>query len=220
MCRKLEISRICNNQKNAYRSDFQHNKFGVPQGSVLGPFLFLMYINDLPNVTSHKTILFADDTTLLVKYQNAETYEREINGALNNIVNWLYSNNLQINVDKTKMIQFRTVQRKPLALNIKYRNCTIEEVSTTKFLGIMLDQNCDWKAHIEYVCDKLDKFVYAIKRLRATVSTEAALSAYHGYVSSVLSYGLLLWGNSVEIGKVFKVQKKMCTCNLWSLVLG
>lgn len=76
------------------------------------------------------------------------------------------------------------------------------------FLGIKLDKHCDWKAHVEYVCDKLDRFVFAIKRLRLTVSSEAALSAYHGYVSSVLSYGLLLWGNSVDVNRAFNIQKK------------
>lgn len=116
---------------------------------------------------------------------------------------------MQINVEKTKMIQFQTVQRKPLTLNIKYKNREIVEVSTTKFLGIMKDQHCDWKTHVDYVCNKLDSLVYAIRRLRATVSTEAALTAYHGCVSSVLLYGLFLWGNSVQIDKVVKIQKKV-----------
>lgn len=91
-------------------------------------------------------------------------------------------------------------------------------METAKFLGIWLDQHCTWKAHIAQVCDKIDKFVYAIKRLRLRVSIDAALSAYHGYVSSVLAYGLVLWGNSVDIDKAFKVQKKCvrAICGAWS----
>lgn len=115
------------------------------------------------------------------------------------------------------MVQFQTYRKKPIDLNIKHNGKEIEKVCVTKFLGLMLDQNCDWKRHINYVCDKLDRFVFAIKRLRETVSTEAALTAYHGYVSSVLSYGLLLWGNSVEVVKAFRVQKKCvrAICGTW-----
>ncbi|CAK1595268.1 unnamed protein product [Parnassius mnemosyne] len=204
----VEISKIHKGKKVLYRSDYQSINFGVPQGSILGPFLFLIYINDLPNITRHNTILFADDTTVIVKCENADTYELEVNMAIKNIIDWLYCNNLQINIDKTKMIQFQTSKRQPLNINVKYKDTIIEQVVSTKFLGIMLDQNCNWKTHVDYICDKLDRFVYAIKRLRVTVSTEAALCAYHGYVSSVLSYGILLWGNSVDIKKVFRVQKK------------
>lgn len=213
----VEISKLQKNNKIAIRSKFQGNNFGVPQGSVLGPFLFLIYINDLPNVTNHKTVLFADDTTVIVKCNDKSTYESEITITLDKIINWLTTNNLKINVEKTKMIQFQTYRRKPLHLNINHDGKKIEEVSSTKFLGLLLDQNCDWKRHIDYVCDKLDRFVFAIKRLRTTVSVEAALCAYHGYVSSVLSYGLLLWGNSVDFVKAFRVQKKCvrAICGTW-----
>lgn len=214
----VEITKIKNSEKVTSRSNFKLNRFGVPQGSVLGPFLFLLYINDLPNITHHKTILFADDTTLIIKCENKETYENEINLTLNKTIEWLSNNNLKINVNKTQLIQFQNYRRQHVDLNINYRNNKIEEVSTAKFLGLMLDKHCNWKGHVEHICNKLDRFVFAIKRLRQTVSTEAALSAYHGYVSSVLSYGLLMWGNSVEIEKAFRVQKKCvrAICGAWS----
>lgn len=178
-----------------------------------------MYINDLPNVTEHKTILFADDTTVVIKCIDIGKYEDDITFTLNKIIDWLKINNLKINIQKTNLIQFQTHRLRHIDLNIITNNSKIEEVDSTKFLGIMLDKNCNWKTHVQYVCDKLDRFVFAIKKLRETVSTEAALNAYHGYVSSVLSYGLLLWGNSVEIDRAFLVQKKCirAICGAWSM---
>lgn len=174
----------------------------------MGSFLFLLYINDLPNATRHETILFADDTTLIIKCTDKNKLEQEINKAIKDIIIWLSNNNLKINLNKTKIIQFQTYQSNFQKLSIKYEDNILEQVVNTKFLGIIVDQNCNWKSHINYVCDKLDKFVYAIKRLRSTVSVDAAVTAYHGYVSSVLSYGLILWGNSVEVLMAFRVQKK------------
>ncbi|CAK1580698.1 unnamed protein product, partial [Parnassius mnemosyne] len=214
----VEVAKIQKGNKITSRSRLQNNKYGVPQGSVLGPFLFLIYINDLPNVTDHETVLFAYDTTVIIKCKDRNNYENEISIVLDKIFRWLKSNNLKINLNKTKMIQFRDFRTPPIELNICYDSTKIE-VNCTKFLGLMVDRHCDWKNHIKYVCDKLEKFVYAIKQLRLTVSNEAALSAYHGYVSSVLSYGLLLWGNSVDVGKAFRVQKKCvrAICGAWSL---
>ena len=124
------------------------------------------------------------------------------------MINWLNTNNLSINLSKTKVIQFQTYINKPLVLNIKYKDTLIEEVESAVFLGIMLDKYCNWKEHVEGLCKKLDRFVYVINKIRLTVSKEAACSAYHGYVSSLLRYGIILWGNSVDVEKVFRIQKK------------
>lgn len=205
--------------KKQFQSKYRINNRGVPQGSILGPLLFLLFINDLPSVTHHKCLLFADDTTLIMKCTNPELYEYEINCAINEIVTWLNENRLMININKTKLIQFRNYKMNPITLDIKYQLSKVEKVESALFLGIMIDQHLSWKQHINLVCNKLNRFVYALKRVRKTVSQRASLAAYHGYVSSVLLYGLPLWGNSVDLLKAFKVQKKCirAVCGAWFL---
>lgn len=203
-----EVSKVINNKKITSQSAFKNNTIGVPQGSILGPFLFLLYINDLPNVTKHKTILFADDTTIIIKNRSLETLHSELCVTLNDVVKWLNNNNLEINANKTKIIHFSTGKAKTIPMSIKFKTEEIEAVNKLKYLGLIIDQSCNWKEHILALCDKLDRFIYGLRQLKLTVSKEAALTAYHGYVSSLLSYGLLLWGNSVDFIKAFRVQKK------------
>ncbi|KAL0828886.1 hypothetical protein ABMA28_003792 [Loxostege sticticalis] len=208
----VEINRIEKKggklKKIEYRSGQKENKYGVPQGSILGPVLFLLYINDLPKITKHKTILFADDTTFIIKTKNKEHLENEINSTIKDAMNWFNQNNLKVNVDKTKIMQFRTYQTPKLQINIKYDGQPIESVQTYKFLGIIIDEHCNWKNHITNVCERLSRFVFVLRRLRETVSTEVALEAYHAYVVSVLQYGLIIWGNCTDINLAFKIQKK------------
>lgn len=204
----VEITRINDELiENKHRSNYIVNRYGVPQGSVLGPLLFLLYINDLPNILKHKCILFADDISIVIEKCN-ESYENKINDTIKSVVLWLEDNNLQVNLNKTKYMQFYNKCGKKIKLNIKYNEIEIEESHTIKFLGILLDSHCDWTAHVDMVCNKLNRFVYALRRLRATASRQTALIAYHGYVSSVLRYGLTLWGNSTDINRAFITQKK------------
>lgn len=206
----VQISRIENNSKKYYTSEFLTNKCGVPQGSVLGPLLFLLYINDLPNVTEQNCILFADDTTLIIKCKTKNEMQLTAKTEFDKIMTWLKNNNLNINLDKTKYIQFKTINSTNTEIDINYQNTTgvIENVNTTKFLGIQIDNYLNWKAQINGIVAKLDRFVYALNRIRQIASKTAALQAYHGYVASVLRYGVILWGNSVDTIKAFKAQKK------------
>lgn len=91
---------------------------------------------------------------------------------------------------------------------VKYIDEKVEEVSTTNFLGLMLDSNCNWKSHVETVCTKLSRFVFVLRRLRQVASVETCLTAYHGNIASILQYGLILWGNSIDTDKAFILQKK------------
>lgn len=203
-----EISKVIGDVKVTAQSTSKINDSGVPQGSILGPLLFLLYINDLPSALKHDCILFADDTTLLIKSKDKNTLEAETNDVLKNIIDWLDLNNLKINLNKTSAIQFLTRNAADVPLNIKYENSHIQKAVSATFLGITIDQNLNWKEHVDGVCEKLDRFAFALRRLRLVASKEAALAAYHGYVSSVLRYGLIIWGNSVEVQRAFLVQKK------------
>lgn len=204
----VEITKMTGSEKKTFSSSFSFNRCGVPQGSVLGPLLFLLYINDLPNALNQKCILFADDTTLITKSKSKEELKEISNIALEKIINWLENNNLNLNIKKTKLMTFQTQQSVQSNIDIHYKNNEIDNVMTTKFLGIIIDKFCSWKPHIDSVINKLDRFVYALNRIRQLVSKPAATAAYHGYVASVLRYGLILWGNSVDIPRAFKVQKK------------
>lgn len=206
----VEINKINENgEVVAHKSPFLYNKSGVPQGSVLGPLLFLIYINDLPEIINYKTILFADDISIIIPNHDISlNFDHTINSVIEIVTTWLLQNKLNVNVKKTAYIQFSNYKTNPPKLNVICQGQEIREVNETKFLGITLDNHCNWKSHISNICTRLSQFIYALKRLRCTAGESAALTAYHGYVASILRYGLILWGNSSDIEKVFILQKK------------
>lgn len=203
-----EISKIIDCKKITTRSSPRINASGVPQGSILGPLLFLMYINDLPKALNHQCFLFADDTTLVIKCKDKNNLETLTNDELRRVIDWLEQNNLKVNLDKTTAVHFKAYNQTDACVNINYQNTNIHKSTSSTFLGMTIDNNLNWKEQVEKVCIKLDKFVFALRRLRLVASQKTALSAYYGYVSSVLRYGLIIWGHSVDAQRALKVQKK------------
>lgn len=220
LCNRMQITEISNiDLKTGYVNTFSSNpkkvKYGVPQGSVLGPLLFLIYINDLPRHITQPLILFADDSTAIIKCNNFDEYENDINKTLIDVIKWLKDNNLQINVDKTKIIHF-CQRSKPPQIRIAYEDNVIEEVSSTKFLGLVIDSKITWKPHTEELLKKLSRSAYALHQLRKEVNLDAVVTSYHGFVSSALKYGIIFWGNCSNNVQIFKAQKRCirAMCNL------
>lgn len=196
------------NNVDKFDSELRINCSGVPQGSILGPLLFLIYVNDLPPALSHDCVLFADDTTIIMDCKNVDTYETEIYKTLEDVIQWLDKNKLKINIEKTKLINFKTYKSKDIELNISYNNLLIQKINSAKFLGIILDTHLSWKEHIDSLCKKINKFVFALRKLKDVTSRHTSVMVYHAYVCSIIRYGIVVWGNSCHITRVFIAQKK------------
>jgi retron-type reverse transcriptase len=146
------------------RSSWDTVRHGVPQGSILGPLLFLFYINDHPTVfnNSVKYVLFAHDTSLVISSYNNTQYRNYVNISFARLNDWFSSNLLTLNFNKTKHVQFVTNPRSNSKTSVSYCNNVILNSTNVKFLGIIIESLCTWKAHITQLMPKLCKACYSI----------------------------------------------------------
>ena len=191
------------------QSELMALECGVPQGSILGPLLFIIYLNDLPFITKHFTpVIYADDTTMFATLNNTDhtAFENEINQELVLVSNWLKLNKLSLNIGKTKAMVFHTPRRKPFVPNLFIDNVQIEFVDNFNFLGIILDKNLKFKPHITHLTTKISKTIGILNRLKHFLPIGALLNIYNALVVSHLNYGTMIWGN--RSGKLKNLQKK------------
>ena len=179
---------------------------GVPQGSVLGPLLFLLYINDLPLASKSIIKMFADDTCLVFSSSNLNELQIMINCEVRKIDDWMASNKLTLNYSKTRFMLTHRKKDNPL-LNLYINNNKIEQVRSFEYLGVTIDEKLSWSEHIKTVETKLSQACGALARLRHHVDHRCLRAMYYGHAYSHLQYSILAWSS------VPKYRLKKLTCS-------
>ena len=184
---------------------------GVPQGSILGPLLFLLYINDLANISDKLfTILYADDTNIFITGKNIKELIFTLNQELKHLVEWLEANKLFLNKDKTHFMIFSLKKSVTVESEILLNNTAIKQVPSTKFLGVYIDSKLSWKDHIVYVKNKISKGIGIINKTRKYFDQNTLRTLYYSFVYPYVTYCLEVWGNANDchLSLLFKLQKR------------
>ena len=185
---------------------------GVPQGSVLGPLLFLIYINDLPNVSKKLTFyLSADDTNIYYESKDLFNLIKIVNKELRLVKKWLDANKLSLNIDKTNYIIFHSSSVNVLSgSDIKIGKKHIKRVKFVKFLGLLLDEHLSWKYHLSELSKKLARTCGMFFKIRNLLPLDVLFCLYNALFLPFLQYGLIVWGQTYAsyIDPMFKLQKK------------
>jgi len=169
---------------------------GVPQGSVLGPVLFLIYINDLSRCSNKlKFVHFADDTTIFYSADNVDEAVNEINVELIRVQDWMYANRLSLNANKTSAMVI-TDSNAQYASSVRISDSDIEFVDQSNFLGVVIDKNLNFKFHVNKCMSSVSKAIGAIRRVSSLVPARVRKTMYYSLVYSRVSYGVVAWGGS------------------------
>ena len=198
---------------NGCNSSYLNVTCGVPQGSVLGPLLFLIYTNDLPLSSSKLAFyLFADDTNIYYEAESLDQLQSVVNKELKKVKMWLDVNKLSLNIDKTNFIIFKSPQHSsPENVSIKIGKLPIKQTCNVKFLGVLLDENLAWKYHLTELSKKLARTCGMFFKVRHFLPIDILVCLYNSLFSPFLQYGILVWGLTYEtqINPVFLLQKRV-----------
>ena len=208
-------SYLSNRQQYVYVSGCDSSKrpvsHGVPQGSVLGPLLFLIYINDLHYaIQNSKTNLFADDTCLLSSDSNLQDLETKINSDLIKLSSWLRANKISLNVMKTEVLLFRSkIKTVSYQMKLKLDDQILKFSSKVKYLGILLDEFLTWNFQFDALANKLSRANGILAKLRHFVPETLLKTLYYALFHSHISYANIVWGQALtQNSRIGKLQKK------------
>ena len=201
---------------NGHLSETGLVKYGVPQGSVLGPVLFLLYVNDLPLSLSSQTIqchMLADDTSLNISSKSLPEIENTLQNSITEIDKWCSKNHMVLNPNKTKSMLITTRQRHNRynpKLNLSVNQIKINQVQEHKLLGVVIDESLTWKQHINHVSKKLSKNIYLLNRLKNILDKDTKILFYNAFIKSHIDYCSTVWDNTSKqnIQKLISLQRR------------
>ena len=198
---------------NQYYSNTTEIRQGVPQGSVLGPLLFLLYVNELGSDLGGGVVCqFADDTSVILADASVAGLSRDCSGTAEMMCRWCTDNHLTLNSDKTGLILFNKTPLGSESLLVRLNGKSIPSVNHIKFLGLHLDPTLDWEHHISILKSKLNSLCFIVRRLRDVVSRETLKLFYFGQIQSIIAYGICFWGSSKRALGIFRMQKRIIRC--------
>ena len=188
-------------------------KCGVPQGSILGPLLFIISVNDICNVSPMLfKILYADDTCVLISGNHLNNLIDRLNTELISLNNWFKANKLSLNTKKSFFMIFHRSRIKPNVINkVVIDNHVLTQVNSAKYLGVIIDHKLNWIEHISYVKSKMSKGIGIMYKARQFLTKKALLMLYHAYIFPYMTYCIEVWGcaSQTQLNCLFLLQKKI-----------
>ena len=191
-------------------SELRDIKIGVPQGSILGPLLFIIYINDLVNVDDTcKFFIYADDTAIFFKHNNPTFLQNQINAALPKISEWLQANFLSLNVSKT-IYQLYSKHKSHIDIKVEIDGVEIKKNTTVKYLGVLIDDDMNFKSHIDAITNIVSRNVGMMSRVKFFVENKQLLQIYNAIILPHINYCCLIWGSgyALHTKKILTLQKR------------
>ena len=211
--RQMLVSCRTNDSSDVSTSRTHKVEFGAPQGSCLGPLLFLIYCNDLQlHLLYLNCIQFADDTTLYVTHMNLNYINFVLNHDLEILQDWFRANKLTLNVGKSVCILFNKNADLDRGLQIKINDEPIPQVEFTRFLGMWIDQSLNWREHASRLVLKLTRNTHLLRMGKHILSPHAQKILYHAQISSNILYGLSIWGSMASQCDLNKIQTIQSRC--------